>query len=163
MFQILLANFASQTRLVVNVQAVVLALISLTCLERDTLSAQEALEIEDERPKTGRENSDVLRFPHALPFVTPEEKTKNSLDSLKLDYLSAKRQLAAPQSIFKHFFMWSRKLGEIDMVQHRIAIQPRAWSCTHRSHRAGPIARKRIHKNVSGMPQQTAIEQTQSK
>lgn len=53
---------------------VVLVLIDPTCLMRSAFTVHMVLDIVDERLATGRENSEMLRFLHALHSVTPEEE-----------------------------------------------------------------------------------------
>lgn len=60
-----------------NRYVVVSVLINPTCLVRCKLTLQEVFAMVSKRQKTAREKSEALRFSQALPFATPEEKTKN--------------------------------------------------------------------------------------
>lgn len=57
------------------------------------MTTQEVLGFVEERPTPEAENNELQKFPNALPLASAEEGTKDSLDILKLDHMSPKRQL----------------------------------------------------------------------
>lgn len=98
-------------------------LVNATCLVRSTLTAHEILGIVDKRPRTSTENSELLRFPRAIPSAIADEETKDLLDIQKLDQLFSERQRSVRQMMFKHCLMWNGQRGQINSVQHHIAVQ----------------------------------------
>lgn len=91
-FRLLIVNFAIQKSQFLNGQVAASAPINPTCLVRSTLIAQEILGTVGEPQTTVTENSEPLRFPNASPSATPEEETKDSLNTLMHDRLSSERK-----------------------------------------------------------------------
>lgn len=81
---------------------VVSALISPACFVKSMVTAHEALSVLYERSITNKENSEPLRFPNALPLVTPEEEKEGSLNSLKLDSFSFEHQRTVRHMMLKY-------------------------------------------------------------
>lgn len=143
-------------------QIVSSALINFTRFLRSTLTAQKILEIVDDLPTAGTENSEPLSFPHLLPSATTEEETKGSLGTVRIDYLFSKGQQALRQMMSKHRSMRNGQLVQINTLQPRIAFQFGSRPFTHRPYRAGPTARAVIQKNAVSTLQQGVFKLAQS-
>lgn len=102
-------EFRKQTTQVLKGQVIASAFASLTQISASMLTTQEVFGLVDDQPIPDETNRN-MSFPQALYLPIIEKEQKASLDTLKFDYLPAKRHLAVRQIMSKHCSMWNSQL-----------------------------------------------------
>lgn len=87
LFQLLIIKFANQFQQTLNCQVVALVLINHKRFIRSTLPAREVLGVMYKPLATSRDNNELLKLSDVLFSVAQEKTAKDSLATLKIDYL----------------------------------------------------------------------------
>ena len=159
-FHILVANFSDSPKKLVRNQNVATVLPHPRFVVPTQITAGDVVGLAELVPSdstTTKQSSDV---DEGSTLVST--RNQPSASELDLSHVPEVHRLRLRRLLLKYDGMWDGKLGEINVVKHRIDLKPGSKPSMQRPYRAGPKSREFVNKEVENMLHKGVISPVQS-
>ena len=168
LFQILVANFGKHRKSLVKNQVLGTLLPHPVAMYPSNVMLASVLGLP--KPRLGENTASNANHPPQPEATEPPKEQTTSIDELDLAHVPEQHRARLRKLLRKYSSMWDGSLGETNMTEHSIELQPGTKPIAQPPYRAGPrlfrpcsvLQRQAEQAEVDRMLEQGVIEPTQS-